>query len=462
MNRILVAIFVVLSFQAFGQDKVILEKPVVDKRVELLSIVFRLAGRQEYSSKHFKLYTDKIEQYFEQHKNHELIQYTKSIMNERGLGYDAVAWMAIYLDEHLNLQTNAKPLTESDSRWDKENTEKFVSLLQRFYKDVDFDKFFNDNAELYAETVKSFVPVYEQMDLNWYSIFYGKEPTETFKIVIGLGNGSSNYGPSLEYINGEKTVYAIMGVSEAAYSEGIPVFGMTNFPILIHEFNHSFVNYLIEKNRDAFRESGEKLFSFVEDDMKKQAYSSWEIMMKEALVRAAVIKYMKDHDFEQSAISMEIMQQKHLSGFLWIEELVDELGSYEKQRNIYSTLESYMPKLIESHKIWAEKIKKRPEVVPIDEFTNGSTNVSSELKTITINFDMPLLGKGYSIYPFRKGMDAFPKVDGIKYANDNQSVIMEVNLEKDKEYEFLLIGTNFTSVDGIGIKMFVVNFKTEK
>ena len=328
--------------------------------------------------------------------------------------------------------------------------------------DAEFELFFKANADLYAETVKSFAPIYEQVDLNWYRTFYGKEPTETFKIIIGLGNGSHNYGPSLDYNSGERTVYAVMGVNEPSYIDGIPVFRMTNLPILLHEFNHSFINYLTEKNLDAFRESGEKIFSFVEDDMKNQAYGSWETMMNEALVRAAVIKYMKDHNFEQSTIAMEVMQQKHLYGFIWIDELVDELDNYDRQRGQYLTLEDYMPKLIDFYKILAEKIKKRPEVVSISEFTNGSTNVNSELKTITINFSMPLLGKGYSIYPFRKGMDAFPKVDEIKYANNNQSVIMEVSLERDKEYEFLLIGDKFTSEDGVGIKMFVVNFKTEK
>ena len=64
------AVFVAFNFQAYAQEKVNLEKPAVEKNTELLSIVFRLAGRQEYSSKQFKLYTDRIDQHFEQYKNH--------------------------------------------------------------------------------------------------------------------------------------------------------------------------------------------------------------------------------------------------------------------------------------------------------------------------------------------------------------------------------------------------------
>jgi len=45
-------------------------------------------------------------------------------------------------------------------------------------------------------------------------------------------------------------------------------------------------------------------------------------------------------------------------GFIWIEELVAELESYENQRDRYPTLESYMPKIIEAYKIWAKKYRK--------------------------------------------------------------------------------------------------------
>jgi len=51
-----------------------------------------------------------------------------------------------------------------------------------------------------------------------------------------------------------------------------------------------------------------------------------------------------------------------------------------------------------------------------------------------------------------KGQEAVPKIEGVNCANNSQSFIMRVNLEKDKEYQFVLVGKNFTSVDGIGMK----------
>ena len=215
-----------------------------------------------------------------------------------------------------------------------------------------------DNTNLYSEIIKRFEPVYEQIDLNWYHTFYGKNPSETFSIIIGLGNWDCNYAASLDYANGNKSVYAIMGIWRID-SIGLPEFRVNEYlPIILHEFYHSFAPQLLENSIDhPLRESGEKIFSVVRETMTNQVYPIWEGMWNEAIVRAAVIKYMKDHNYEQSEIDGEIEIQKG-KGFFWIEKLVDELESYDKQRDRYPTLDSYMPKLIEAYDIWAENIKR--------------------------------------------------------------------------------------------------------
>jgi hypothetical protein len=122
-----------IPFFLFGcEKKQILEEPKVDNRVELLSIVFRLAESPEYSSERFSLYTDKINKYFEPYKNHELIEFAKELSKTNGIGFDAVMFMAVYLDENLDPRivfTDNIP----EKRWGKENADKFVKLLKDFY-----------------------------------------------------------------------------------------------------------------------------------------------------------------------------------------------------------------------------------------------------------------------------------------------------------------------------------------
>jgi hypothetical protein len=96
--------------------------------------------------------------------------------------------------------------------------------------------------------------------------------------------------------------------------------------------------------------------------MDAEAYPSWEDILDEALTHASTIKYMKDHHFEQSEIESWTKWMKGEDfGFFWIEELVAELESYDRQRNKYPTLESYMPKLAEAYKSWTENILKNEQ-----------------------------------------------------------------------------------------------------
>lgn len=352
--------FLLLAFiclNLFSQEKLILDKPKVDERVELLSIVFRLADAQEYNAKDFKFYTDKIDMHFSEFINHKLIEFVKKIRKENGVSYDAVMTMAIYLGEAPNFTPLVK-FSDSipEERWGKENAITFVKLLRSFYKDAHCDKFFKENSELYKNVSARFMPVYNHLDLKWYTQFYGKESKDKFKIINGLGNGGGNYGPSITLKSGKREVYAIMG-TWSMDSTGIPKFNLNNyFPTLLHEFNHSFVNYLIEQNLQNLQASGEKIYAVEAEGMKQQAYGDWETMVNESLVRAAVIKYMKDHQFDKNQIENEIKEQVS-SKFLWINELTEELENYDKQRDKYPTLESYMPNIIKAFANYADSIE---------------------------------------------------------------------------------------------------------
>ncbi len=458
------ALLIFVCLYSSAQVKQVLERPLVDNRVELMSIVFRLAGRAEYSSKDIKLYVSKIEDHFNKFRDHELIRYVKSVMNERGLGYDAVMSMAVNLDKNLFLRKDIAA-NSLEKRWGAECADKFTFLLRKFYTDAHCEEFFKSNKDFYKEVANRFLPVYEQIDINWYKTFYGQGASEKFTIINGLGNGPGNYGVSVNYKDGNKEAFAIMG-AWSTDSTGMPLFRVEDyFPTLLHEFNHSFINHINLKNSNLLKECGEQLFSLVENEMRSQAYGGWLIMMNEALVRASVIKYMKDHNYADAAIQRETQNQID-RGFFWIKELVGELDKYSSQRDIYPNLESYVPKLAVEYKrylsIGLEIETRRPKVSSISEFSNGDKNVSPTVKTITINFDKPLSGKAYSIVYGQSGPEAFPKILKIEYTPGNMSVVMGVELLPKKAYQFVLTGRGFKSPEGIAIKSYAVNFETGK
>lgn len=465
MKKITILFLSLYTTVIFGQEVTIITKPEIDKRVELLSIAFRLAESEEYNSEIFKLYTDKIEKHYSAYKNHELIHFIKKLRQENGVSYDAVMKMAVHLDKNLDPRVEFSN-TIPEPRWGRENAYDFVRLLKDFYLDSDSEKFFQDNSELYAEASERFLPVYEMLDVKWYKDFYGKEPNEKFIIVNGLGNGGGNYGPSVELPDGKKEVYAIMGAWNTG-AEGMVEFPVNSyFPTLLHEFNHSFVNDLLEVNNAAFQESGETIYEVVKKEMRNGAYGSWQTMINEALVRAAVIKYMKDHSFPADQISLEVSEQLN-RGFIWIEDLVAELENYDNNRAAYPTLESFIPQLVRAYKSYAENIqiyiedrkKARPHFVSISEFENGSKEVDPDLKQISLNFDKAFSGANF----IRPGEDieAFPEFTNLRFSEDRKTVILEWNLENEKDYEFFLIGISPKTEAAKAAEDYAISFSTK-
>src|SRR5262249_17729816 len=93
--------------------------PYVDERVELMSIIFRLAGNVEYHMDLLPLYSADIDRYFAPYKNHPCVQMAHALAEkDDGVGFDAVMSMAISLSPPPEL----KPLvtfssTIPDKRW---------------------------------------------------------------------------------------------------------------------------------------------------------------------------------------------------------------------------------------------------------------------------------------------------------------------------------------------------------
>lgn len=71
---------------------------IVDKRVELFSIIFCLMGNLEYNRNDFKFYIDCIELYFFFYKNYEFILFVCLLVKIDGVLYDVVMSMVINFD----------------------------------------------------------------------------------------------------------------------------------------------------------------------------------------------------------------------------------------------------------------------------------------------------------------------------------------------------------------------------
>lgn len=452
------------SVLGFSQEKL---TPKVDERVEIVSIAFRLAGAEEYMRNDNKKYAEDINAYFEPYKNSEIIQFIKENRNQNGLGYDAVMSMAAHLSFKNNqFKLVAEKENTLDKRWAKVDQKKFVELLNQFYKKSNFQKFFISHSQNYAQAEREYQEVIlKDFNLNWYSKFYGKVPNEVYKIILGYGNGGGNYGIKVEPKNGKTIVNAIVGVWDFD-ENGNAKFDKNEFqPLLIHEFNHSFVNYILDKKdvHAQMKNSAEKIYALVEKEMNAQAYGNWETMVNESVVRAVVIRYMMDHHYAQKDIDEEILEQRGRQ-FLWIKELVELLGKYEKERANFPTLESFYPEIITFYKNLEPQIKtmieQQPKVISVSPDIWNKDNVDSTITELTINFSTELSTERMNVKLGKLGMEHFPLKQNLGFNNDNKSIKFKVELKPNTEYEFVL-GNRFRDKNGFPLKETTIKFKTK-
>ncbi len=452
----------------FGRATIV--PPKVDERVELLSIVFRLAGNEEYNQENNLKYTQSIHKHFDRFKNHPLIRYAQEVRDSSGVAYDAVMSMAISVQQPPSLAPIVPfSRTLPDTRWDVASATKFVKLLQQFYKDADCKAFFLSNAGNYKLAEQRFNILFKKLDVDWYYKYYGKSPDEDFHVVVGLGNGGGNYGPQITMPDKTKKVYAIVG-SWSFDSTGNPLFENQDYlPDLIHEFNHSFVNYLTDNNERSLQHAGETIYEEVQEKMRKQQYGSWGTMMSEALVRASVIRYLMTHDPNPRSARKELNEQL-ASGFTWMRELVNLLGRYEHERAKYPTLESLMPEIIHFYDSLAPKIKTMnfnvhdaqhiAHVISVQPFKDNDMAVSPGIKEIVFNFDKQLDGVRYFFGPGKSGGEHYPEPISFRFANDDKTIIMETKLKPNTEYEVNMAGNMMRTEDGYSVQKYLLHFKT--
>ena len=470
MRAIFVFLFsITTTFDVFGQRIA----PQIDKRVEILSIISRLAEYGEYNQKAAKKYISDIHSYFNGFKNDTLIRLAIKIRNELEIGFDAVMSMAVNLkleNGKFSLQSNWK--NDLDKRWTQKVTLPFVDLLNRFYLKTKAEIFFKNEASYYNYISKAFDEILTGFHQQWYYDYYGIKPNEKFSIVIGCGNGGANYGVSITDSKLVRHVYAIMG-SWSFDKNDNPIFNEESYlPTLIHEFNHSFINPLLTNNQrnTILKHSMQIILDTMSTEMKKQAYSNWETVFNESLVRASVIRYLiRNSNGNPRIVENEIIDQT-TRGFLWIKNLVDLLGVYEANRAKYPTIAEFYPRIISFFESTSDSISAiknnyemlLPKVMSLEPFDNYADNVDPGIKEMTINFNQTMKGEGYSNVNGGSGKDLNPVKSFIGYTNNGKSIKLELELKPGTAYEVNLTGRLFKNIEGYPLKNYTIKFKTKK
>ncbi|MFZ4928075.1 Ig-like domain-containing protein [Chryseobacterium sp. Mn2064] len=92
----------------------------------------------------------------------------------------------------------------------------------------------------------------------------------------------------------------------------------------------------------------------------------------------------------------------------------------------------------------------------------GSETVSPATKEIKITFSKEIVPDHYSIETSEKGKESFPLAKVIGLENNNITLVLGMDLQPNKTYEFVLSNKKFESKDGYPLKdeKFLITFKT--
>lgn len=465
--------FFVVSSQARAANKDGLTV-AVDPRVELMSIIFRLAGNPEYNQGRLERYIKDLDEHFGAHREHAVIKTAQRLRRTRGVSFDAVMSMAVHVSDAFELQERIpfdSPDVRLDRRWRVAEAREFLEQARDFVQISDFRGFIESHRSLYEtadERMKAMLA--QHAHLEWFEQFFGARPTAKFIVIPGPLNGGQAYGPSVRLASGDEELFAIIGIWKTD-EDGQPLIDAGNLPTVIHEFAHSFVNHLVEKHESELQSAGEKMYPLVAAAMKRQAYGDWPVMFKESVVRASVIRYLLAHDREAAA--KQLAHEKERS-FHWMPELVALIDEYENNRADMPTFDLFMPRIVaffnelapnladNLKKTEAELEARRPKVVSISP-ADGAEDVDPATGYIVITFDRPMSTGGYSVMLGPGGRAAFPKVIHSAFDEEGRVFTMKVELEPNRRYEFTLNGESggsFKALDGTPLQMTPVRFAT--
>ena len=358
VKALLVILFFALSINSAGasdpnnmearQDRAKL-KVTIDPRVELMGVIFHLAGNPEYNKCKSKSYMKNLNEHFVGHRNHPAVKMAKKLRKTRWVSYDAVMGMAVHIED-INSCGEIVPFEPRpdtlDSRWRIDEAREFLENCRDFVKETDFKAFLTKNQSQYDTAVSKLQQLIDaKANLTWFDEFFGARDDVDFNLVISILNGPSSYGCRVT-LEGRTKIYSILGAWRIDwFGWGNPTFNPNVVGTVVHEFGHSYCNPLVDKYMKDFRSFGEKYYPRVEKQMKGQAYASWQTMMRESLVRVCEVRYAMANDGRERA---ERIANYHISrGFHWTKELSELLGQYEKQRDKYKTLDAFMPKIVE-------------------------------------------------------------------------------------------------------------------
>jgi hypothetical protein len=328
----------------------------VDRRVELLTLVARLAGFDEFNQANSKSpYSRAADAWFREQRDHPAVKRLQELRKSNGVGFDAIPMLAVHLEDSVALEERVAfdtPPERLDQRWGGADARAFLVLLRDFVKAADSEGFFDSQEERFAGAAERLRAVIEKSRaLPWFDRTFGARSGASYVAIPGLLCGGGNYGVGIRYppratANGteiDEEILPVFGCSRFD-DAGIPLFGDEMAGLLVHELCHSYTNALVDRIAPQLEPSAKRLFDGKADAMRRQAYGDWKTMCYESLVRASVVRC---RSVTEGAAAGRAQEAEEVGrSFVWVPALAVELARYDADRKQWPTFVDFLPEIV--------------------------------------------------------------------------------------------------------------------
>ncbi len=328
----IVLIFFILIpvLDCFGQLK-----SRVDERMELTSIVFRIAGIEEFTNDNIPEYAKAIDSWFGKYESHKLIDLIKEMRKEHGLGFAGVAASVPFLviDENGVHDSELRTGSEIEGRWTDENWEEYVRLLDDFYHKSRFHKFFISQQELYGNAIRTMDSYLTKIDTSWFRSFFGEyeEPV----VYAAIANGYNNY-----YFDDPTLYHDGYGIA-IGYTGGYPN------DVVLHEMCHRYT-LISDEYYPQVEEAMRRIFetSDLVEIFLRNRYGSPKTVFNEWLTDLTAALYMKEH-YGIHFLKVDAPYLGYAYGYIWTPRAAQFMDNFYANRDIYPYFKDFMPRICE-------------------------------------------------------------------------------------------------------------------
>lgn len=296
-------------------------------------------------------------QFFARHKQHPAVAETQRLYNKIGDIGGVICQGLLYAEELPGTRIIYEP---SGYYWKehREELEQYMQTLSAFYKEADVARFFAENQAFYdgaAAEAKSYI---DDSAVAVMEAYFGKRNGSYHLYILPLSPMGSGFSCTTRDSAGNHQ-YAIISPVEDVNWDGVSPYVTYGFggpeakahyrELVVHEFVHSFITDVIE--RDSLKnaiDAYDSLYTPALDSMLgDEGYSGWWAYVNELFVRTAHIRVMAQIDEPEA---QELRKTQKEIRYVLIPETEEIFKEYENNRQRYTIIDAFLPKLIERFK----------------------------------------------------------------------------------------------------------------